>query len=141
MKDRMTKNFPKVFLYFLGALFLINLAQSAFTQLIFDEAYYYHWSQDLSWGYYSKPPVVAWLIRFSTDLFGVNALAVKLMSPIAYCAASVIVYLIGEKLQGEKTGFFSALIFSTLENKKWHSYISIFTITFGAFYFINKLIR
>ena len=32
-----------------------------------DEAYYADWAHDLSFGYYSKPPIIAWLIRVSTS--------------------------------------------------------------------------
>ena len=35
-----------------------------------DEAHYWHWSRRLDWGYYSKGPLVAWLIRGSCELFG-----------------------------------------------------------------------
>ena len=35
----------------------------------------------------------------------------------------------------------STLILSSIEDKKWPSYVSVFTITASAFYFINKLIR
>ena len=35
-----------------------------------DEAHYWDWSRNLAWSYYSKGPLVAWLIRLSTELFG-----------------------------------------------------------------------
>jgi len=35
-----------------------------------DEAHYWHWSRHLAWSYYSKGPLVAWLIRGSCELFG-----------------------------------------------------------------------
>jgi 4-amino-4-deoxy-L-arabinose transferase-like glycosyltransferase len=35
-----------------------------------DEAHYWHWSRRLDWSYYSKGPLVAWLIRASCELFG-----------------------------------------------------------------------
>src|SRR5262245_20707278 len=35
-----------------------------------DEAHYWEWSRKLDWGYYSKGPLVAWLIRGSCELFG-----------------------------------------------------------------------
>ena len=34
------------------------------TNLFFDEAQYWTWSQDLDFGYYSKPPLIAWIIIF-----------------------------------------------------------------------------
>ncbi len=35
-----------------------------------DEAHYWHWSRQLDWSYYSKGPLIAWLIRGSCELFG-----------------------------------------------------------------------
>lgn len=35
-----------------------------------DEAHYWHWSRHLDWSYYSKGPLVAWLIRLSTEWLG-----------------------------------------------------------------------
>ena len=35
-----------------------------------DEAHYWDWSRNLAWSYYSKGPLIAWLIRLSTELFG-----------------------------------------------------------------------
>src|SRR5688500_3091200 len=35
-----------------------------------DEAHYWDWSRHLDWSYYSKGPLVAWLIRLSCELAG-----------------------------------------------------------------------
>src|SRR2546423_1254830 len=35
-----------------------------------DEAHYWDWSRKLDWSYYSKGPLVAWLIRAALELFG-----------------------------------------------------------------------
>ena len=35
-----------------------------------DEAHYWDWSRHLDWSYYSKGPLVAWLIRASCEVFG-----------------------------------------------------------------------
>ena len=51
-----------------------------------DEAHYWDWSRHLDWSYYSKGPLIAWLIRGSCILFGglslhlvgTEALAVRL---------------------------------------------------------------
>lgn len=40
-----------------------------------DEGHYWHWSRHLDWSYYSKGPLVAWLIRGSTELLGPWSLA------------------------------------------------------------------
>ncbi|MSU76649.1 MAG: glycosyltransferase family 39 protein [Gemmataceae bacterium] len=35
-----------------------------------DEAHYWEWSRRLDWAYYSKGPLVAWVIRVSCEMFG-----------------------------------------------------------------------
>ena len=37
-------------------------------ELSADETQYWLWSQNLSWGYFSKPPLIAWLINLSLSL-------------------------------------------------------------------------
>ncbi len=93
MIDLMTKNFPKVFLYFLGALFLLNLAQSAFTQLIFDEAYYWYYAQNLDWGYFDHPPMVALLIWLGS-LVSKGELGVRFMSCMLQVGTIVLLWLL-----------------------------------------------
>ena len=47
---------------FLVLLTLLNLAQAFFSELILDESYYWYFSQDLSWGYFDHPPMVAFFV-------------------------------------------------------------------------------
>ena len=51
-------------------------------QLYPDEAQYWYWSLHPAFGYYAKPPVVAWLIALTTGLFGDSELAVRLAAPL-----------------------------------------------------------
>lgn len=49
---------------------LIYLATDCPLDLAPDEAHYWDWSRHLDWSYYSKGPLVAWLIRGSCELLG-----------------------------------------------------------------------
>src|SRR5438132_838929 len=99
---------PKVWPYRLIAVLLIVAA--AVLRLLYlacdcpldlapDEAHYWDWSRHLDWSYYSKGPLVAWLIRLSCALFGDwsyavtgnEALAVRL--PAVVCGALLLVSL------------------------------------------------
>jgi 4-amino-4-deoxy-L-arabinose transferase-like glycosyltransferase len=51
------------------ALRVVGLALDH-TDLYVDEAQYWLWGQDLAFGYYSKPPMIGWLLRAVTDLAG-----------------------------------------------------------------------
>lgn len=63
-------------------IFLLNAIQAFFTPLIDDEAYYWVWSQRLSWGYFDHPPMVAWWIKPGFALLQ-NELGVRLMTILA----------------------------------------------------------
>src|SRR5450432_4630765 len=43
--------------------------------LVPDEAHYWDWSRHLDWSYYSKGPLVAWIIRGGCELLGSAAMA------------------------------------------------------------------
>ncbi len=84
--------------------------------LFYDEAYYLGWAQTPDWGYYSKPPMVGWLIALTTEVFGNAEWAVKLAAPLLYSAAAVIIYLTADRFSSEnsrspKAAFFSGSIF------------------------------
>ena len=68
----------KRFLPFVIFWFILNLIQSFFTEIIDDEAYYWVYSQFLSWGYFDHPPMIAWLIRIGST-FLPGELGVRLM--------------------------------------------------------------
>src|SRR3982750_796253 len=65
-----------------------------------DEAHYWDWSRKLDWSYYSKGPLVAWLIRAGVELFGDLAIrltgtampAVRLPAVVAYALMMLAVY-------------------------------------------------
>src|SRR5690606_33356912 len=46
-----------------------------------DEAYYWLWSQNLDWGYFDHPPMVAWWISVGYELFQ-NELGVRILTAI-----------------------------------------------------------
>lgn len=57
-----------------------------------DEAQYWTWSQFLDWGYYSKPPGIAWQIWLGTKLFGNTELGVRFFSLVFAFLISLSVY-------------------------------------------------
>jgi 4-amino-4-deoxy-L-arabinose transferase-like glycosyltransferase len=57
-----------------------------------DEAHYWDWSRRLDISYYSKGPMVAWLIRASCALFGDNMPAVRLPALILAVGSTILTY-------------------------------------------------
>lgn len=110
-------------LLWLGAILAFRIAALAFnrTDLMFDEAQYWAWSRDLAFGYFSKPPLIGWLIAGVTGLCGNSEFCVRLPSPVLYTAASFFVFLAGRRLYDARTGFWAALVFSTLPGVSFSS--------------------
>jgi 4-amino-4-deoxy-L-arabinose transferase-like glycosyltransferase len=79
-----------------------------------DEAQYWVWSQRLALGYFSKPPLVAWLIGATTLLFGDGEFAVRLSAPLLHAGAAAFVYGIGARLYNQRVGLWSALVYVSL---------------------------
>ena len=70
-------------LVFLGLVTLARLAFAALIPLTDDEAYYRLWAQNLDYGYFDHPPMVAWWIGAGVSLLGDNALGVRFCAVLA----------------------------------------------------------
>jgi len=57
-----------------------------------DEAQYWTWSKQLAWGYYSKPPGIAWQIWLGTKLLGDNELGVRIGAVVLGTLIPLAVY-------------------------------------------------
>jgi hypothetical protein len=66
-------NLNKKHWYLIGTWFVISLLQAVFTGLHSDESYYWMYSQNLAWGYFDHPPMIAFLIRPGYLLFSGEA--------------------------------------------------------------------
>lgn len=81
--------------------------------LFYDEAQYWDWSRDLALGYYSKPPLIAWLIAAGTAWAGDGVLGVKLAPMLLYPLTALVLWALGRELH-PRAGLPAALIFLSL---------------------------
>ena len=88
-----------------------------------DEAQYWAWSQDLDFGYFSKPPMIAWVIASTTGVFGHAEWAVRLAAPFLHCLTAVMIFLTGRKLVSAQIGFWAALTYILMPAVWLSSYI------------------
>ena len=79
-----------------------------------DEAQYWFWSQTLDWGYYSKPPMIAWVIALPTRIFGDYEWSVRLLSPVLIGATALLLFVAGRRLYGDRAGLWAAGLWMTL---------------------------
>jgi 4-amino-4-deoxy-L-arabinose transferase-like glycosyltransferase len=99
----------------LAALLIVRGVVAAATPLAFDEAYYWQWSKNLAWGYYDHPPLVAFMIRAGTALFGDTSFGVRFVPLLLSIVATIAVWRSGAIVLGsEPAGALSALIFNAM---------------------------
>src|SRR6266446_3619906 len=98
--------------FFVAALTTIRLSLLATTDLSFDEAHYWMWSERLAPAYFSKGPGIAFAIRASTALFGATEFGVRFWSPILAGGTSLLLFYLGRRLFNEGVGFWSAIAFN-----------------------------
>lgn len=100
----------------LGGLALVRLAALKFnaTDLFFDEAQYWSWSREPAFGYYSKPPLIAWIIGLATQICGDSTFCIRAPAPILHTATALAIYWIGHRFLAPAVGVWSALAFATL---------------------------
>jgi 4-amino-4-deoxy-L-arabinose transferase-like glycosyltransferase/membrane-associated phospholipid phosphatase len=100
-------------LYFailLFSLFRVYYIVTGPFDLSADEAHYWEWSRRLDLSYYSKGPMIAYLIYAGTALFGDNVFGVRVLAVLLSALSSVILFRLGRELYDERTGFASALL-------------------------------
>ncbi|MBC7700135.1 MAG: glycosyltransferase family 39 protein [Massilia sp.] len=98
-------------------LYRFWVVQHSGISLFFDESQYWDWSRHLSWGYFSKPPLIAGLVGLSTSLFGSGVLGVKALSILVYPLTAVAMVGLARALwptsSGVRTGMVAGALFLT----------------------------
>jgi 4-amino-4-deoxy-L-arabinose transferase-like glycosyltransferase len=100
-----------------GLVTILRLLALAFnrTDLFVDESQYWFWGQNLDFGYYSKPPLIAWVIRAATDLAGSDApFWVRMPGAVFHGATALILAAAAARLMGPRAAFWTALSYATL---------------------------
>jgi len=108
--------YERLIIIALGALLLARIIAVVLSplQLYADEAQYWRWGQSLAWGYYSKPPMIAWLIHLTTSLFGTHEWAVRIAAPFLHIVAAGFLFLTARSMADARTGFFAALLYALM---------------------------
>jgi len=82
--------------------------------LFFDEAQYWFWAQNPDFGYFSKPPVIAWLIAGSTALAGDTAFGIRLAMPLCYAVTAALGAGIAATVYDRYAAAWTAITLATL---------------------------
>lgn len=92
---------------------LLMLWQSDLS-LFVDEAQYWVWSKKLTWGYYSKPPMIAWVIATTRWLLGDNPFAIRCSSPILYSLSALYMYQLVSRIENTRSALWSGILIITM---------------------------
>ncbi|MEO1039893.1 MAG: glycosyltransferase family 39 protein [Pseudomonadota bacterium] len=100
------RNDAKAAAFILAGLLILRLLAIAIDphSLYADETQYWLWSQNFDWGYFSKPPMIAWIIALTTGLFGDADWAVRLAAPFLHTGTAIFVGLTTRRLFGDAAG-------------------------------------
>jgi 4-amino-4-deoxy-L-arabinose transferase-like glycosyltransferase len=94
-------------------LIVIRGVVAAMLPLSADEAYYWLWSKHLAAGYFDHPPMIAWLIRAGTSMFGDTPFGVRVMGLLLSLPASWFVWRAAAGiLKDEDRAALAALLFN-----------------------------
>ena len=84
-------------------------------ELSADEAQYWLWSKELNWGYFSKPPMIAWLIYISNNIFGDYDYSIRILAPLIHGINSLVIFRLSQEINNNYLAhFLSSLIWLTL---------------------------
>jgi len=120
------------------SLFRIYYIQNGPMDLSPDEAHYWEWSRRLDLSYYSKGPMIAYLIHLGTSLFGDTVFGIRFMAVLFSALSSILMYSLGKKMYDEKVGLFSAIVIQIIP--LFSTYGILFTIDSPfIFFWISSL--
>jgi membrane-associated phospholipid phosphatase len=95
----------------LAALTAVRLVALKFSvvDLFPDEARYWAWGQAPAFGYFSKPPLIAWIIAGAGHICGSSEACVRAPAPLFYGGTALVAYFIARHLYGERAAFWTGL--------------------------------
>ncbi len=95
----------KIPTFLIFGFLVFNIIQAFFTPIQEDEAYYWMYAQNLDWGYFDHPPMVALMIKIGTSLFG-GELGTRLLTTLlSFFTILVIWQMVPENNKTQKKSF------------------------------------
>jgi dolichol-phosphate mannosyltransferase len=93
---------------------VLRLLFAGTVELMPEETYYWSYSRHLDFGYLDHPPMVAWLIKLSTMLFGQSEFGVRFGALCCGAVTSVFVYRLAYNLYGASCALAALLLAQAL---------------------------
>jgi dolichol-phosphate mannosyltransferase len=93
---------------------VLRLVYAGSVELMPEETYYWNYSRHFDYGYLDHPPMVAWLIRAATALFGQTEFGVRAGALLCGAITSIFVYKLTRNLFGAATALSALLLAQAL---------------------------
>jgi dolichol-phosphate mannosyltransferase len=94
--------------------FALRLVYAGSVEMMPEETYYWNYSRHLDLGYLDHPPMVAWLIRVATTVFGQTEFGVRAGALLCGTITSIFVYKLTRNLFGAATALGALLLVQAL---------------------------
>ncbi|MDK3017088.1 ArnT family glycosyltransferase [Pseudodonghicola flavimaris] len=100
----------------MAALTIYRVVLLAFStaELFVDESQYWQWGQELAWGYYSKPPLIGWVLRAFTELGGDGDFWIRLPGPLFQAATALVLMGAARQIADRRAAAMVAVIYVSL---------------------------
>lgn len=105
-----SQKISKTVLYLLLFMTIFALIYNIFLPAHTDEAYYWQWGRHLALSYYDGPPLMAYLIRISTTVFGISAWSIKFPAVMCMSAAALATTALAGELFSKKVATTTLLL-------------------------------
>jgi dolichol-phosphate mannosyltransferase len=92
----------------------LRLLYAGTVELLPEEAYYWNYSRHLDIGYLDHPPMVAWLIKLGTSIFGQSQFGVRIGAVCCGILTSIFIYRLTRNLFGEASALAAMVLTQTL---------------------------
>jgi dolichol-phosphate mannosyltransferase len=93
---------------------VLRLVYAGSVEMMPEETYYWNYSRHLDFGYLDHPPMVAWLIRVATAVFGQTEFGVRAGALLCGAVTSIFVYKLTRNLFGTAAALAALLLVQAL---------------------------
>lgn len=104
-----------------------------------DEAQYWSWSLSPAFGYFSKPPLIAWIIGASTAVCGESEACIRISSPLFHAASAIVLYFAGRTFADPRAGAWAALTYTLMPGTSFSSLLITTDVPLLFFWSIGLL--
>jgi dolichol-phosphate mannosyltransferase len=94
--------------------FVLRLVYAGTVEMMPEETYYWNYARHLDFGYLDHPPMVAWLIRVATAVFGQTEFGVRAGALLCGAITSIFVYKLTRNLFGAAAALAALLLTQAL---------------------------